>query len=135
MNRVLYSDATEIYKLLDFNRSHSELILRKRINCTNTDILFRSVQSVFLAFELNGIEISIIEDDKDLSYLKQRFYFTTDYGYRIYSMKTFDNKIFYLNAGVFGVFKNDLDILESSAGSTAWSASNELVYWSDKDVK
>ena len=131
MNRILYSDMNGKYTLLHYNRSHSELLLRKRVNAVNMDILFKSVQSIFLAFELHGIEISIVEDERDLLILKEKYSFSTDYGYRVYSLRTSDNKHFYLNGGVFGVFNNELDILESSIGDFTWSTNIRLIFCSE----
>ena len=131
MNKILYSDIDGTYDLLDYNRSHSELLLRKRIGGANVDILFKFVQSVFLAFKLDGVEISVVEDEGDLLFLKERYFFSTKYGYRIYAIRTSDNKQFYVNGGVFGVFGNELDILESSVGDFTWSAKNMLIFWSE----
>jgi hypothetical protein len=131
MNRILYSDLNGKYTLLDYNRSHGELLLRKRVNAGNTDILFKYVQSIFLSFELNGIEISIVEEESELSLLKENYFFSTEYGYRIYSIRTKDNKNFYVNGGVFGVFSNELDILESSVGDFTGTTSNKLIFWSE----
>lgn|GEM_PF-4172191 len=84
----------------------------------------------FLSFELNGVEISIAEDNKELSSLKEKYAFSTDLGYLVYAIKTSDDKRFYVNGGVFGVFTNEFDILQSSVGDFTWSEGNKLIFWS-----
>ena len=132
MNKILYSDLQGSYSLLDYNRSHSELLIRKRtINHANVDIIFKSVQLIFIPTALIGIEIILLNDATEILRLKEKYHLTTDYGYRIYIIKNIGGNEFYLNAGVFGVFNNDLDILVSSLGDFTWSSSNKLIYWSE----
>jgi len=135
MNRILYSDLEGTYSLLDYSRSHSQLLFRKRTNCSNTDILFKSVRAIVLPTLLTGIEISRIENEKEIVNIIERYHFNIEFGYRIYLLKTKQLQEFYLNAGVFGVFQNELDILETSIGDFTWSKSNSLIFWSDSPLE
>lgn len=132
MTTIMYSDFEGIYKLIDYNPSHSQLLLRKRERKEhfNIDIVFKSIQYISIPIEMNGIEISIINVKSEIDLIKEKFSFTTDFGYKIYSIRTSKEELFFLNASVFGVFKNDLDILESSLGDFTWSEGNKLIYWS-----
>ena len=133
MNNILYTDLEGTYTLLEYNRSHSELLLRKRVQnegCSNIDIVFKSVQYISIPTILAGVQISTISDQTQIKLLKKTFNFNTDYGYLIYSIKNLSQETYYINGGVFGVFRNELDILVSSLGDFTWSDSNKLIYWS-----
>ena len=131
MQKVLYTDLDGSYALLDYNRSHSQLLLRKRKDGVNTDILFKSVQFIVIPILLHGIEISLIDNPSELKALKETYSFDLEYGYRVYSVTNANKDQYFLNAGVFGIFKNELDILESSVGDFTWSSLSTLIFWSD----
>jgi hypothetical protein len=133
MNKILYTDFEGSYSILEYNQSHGQLLLRKRLNNdghSNIDIIFKSIQYISIPTTLVGIEISIILDKLEINFLIEKFAFKVDYGYVIYSIKDLKGREFYLNGGLFGVFTNQLDILESSLGDFTWSESNKIIYWS-----
>jgi len=127
----IYKDLDGRYMLLDYSPSHSELLLRKRIQSSNIDILFKSVRKIFLPTLLMGIEISILTGEKESMSIIDQFGFTSTGGYNVFEIKTVNNEYHYINAGVFGVFANELDILETSLGDFAWSSNNHLLLWSN----
>jgi hypothetical protein len=79
-----------------------------------------------------GLAIERVTSAAELTELRENFYFTVELGYRIYKITAGDGKFYYLNAGVFGVYKNKLDILESSLGDFTFSSGNELIFWSEQ---
>lgn len=127
--KKIFQDYAHTYKLLDFNRSHSELIFRSRVNKVNTDIIFKSVRGIFCQTDLIGIEIILVPD---LQSVPKNFHCINDYGYRVYLLRTSKGEEFYINGGVFGVFENRLDILESPIGDFMWSSENKLILWSEE---
>jgi len=131
MNTILYTDVSGKYSLLDYSRSHSQLLLRKREDGLNTDILFKSVRGIFIPTEMEGIAITVISNPAELPGLNQEYGLEVDNGYRVYSIRTSTGDKFLLNAGVFGVFNNRLDILETSIGDFTWSSENQLLFWSE----
>ncbi len=133
MNKICFTDLDGTYSLLEYNRSHSQLLLRKRVNkngYSNIDIIFNYVKYISIPTEIIGIEISILVDQLEINSLKNKFIFNTDFGYSIYGIKNLEGQKFYLNAGLFGIFANNLDILKSSLGDFTWSEFNKLIYWS-----
>lgn len=134
MSIILYADQAGVYNLLDYKRSHSELLLRKRKDGVNIDIVFKSTQVLLLPTTIQGVEISVIGENNLPRFLRESYYFSQEYGYKLYCIKDNAGKLFYLNGGVFGVFKNELDILESSLGDFMWSSNNELLFWSVENI-
>jgi len=133
MNNILYQDFEGSYSMLEYSRSHSELLLRKRVKkngYSNIDIIFKSIQYISLPSTITGIEISRITDNLEINFLKKTFNFITEYNYVIYCIKNLEGRKSYVNGGLFGVFENKLDILESSLGDFTWSDSNKLIFWS-----
>lgn len=126
---MIYNDMIGLYNLLDYNRTHSQLLLRKRENGVNTDILFKSVQSIFMPLNLNGLGLKLVEDLNELVDIQVRYGMKTELGYKIYQIETEGPILFYINAGAVGVFINELDILESPLGDSMWSDSNKLIHW------
>ncbi|NCT73502.1 MAG: hypothetical protein GXC78_03150 [Chitinophagaceae bacterium] len=96
----------------------------------NTDICFKSVRGVFVQTELKGVEIILVQD---LKMVPKIFNCVTELGYKVYQLKTLQGEKYYINGGVFGVFENDLDILQSPLGDFMWSSKNRLVFWSEDE--
>ncbi len=128
MDELLYSDLEGQYFLLDYSPSHSEMIIR-RINKTNpgntfnVDLFFKAVYTIQLGTKLNGINIYKV-DRADNNIL-----IPNTVG-RKEILKIVDGKgnIGFIDASVFIVFHNRLDILITSLGDFTWTKENKEVF-------
>jgi len=116
--KKLYSDLEKHYVVLEFHRSHSQMIIRclrsdidKRDY--NIDILFKPVRKMLLPDTFEGVEISVLEENEIPEFLINNFGFSLRFDYRVFLIKTRDGESYYINAGIMGVFHNQLDMLES----------------------
>lgn len=130
MEIMIYSDEQGIYKMVDFNESHNELLFRCRKTGEieyNIDILFKGVYSLNSVTTYRGIHISIIP--------RQTGFTVSNVANRDFIIKISDNAglLTYIDAIVVGGFKNHLDYQISSLGEFTWSNVNELLFWS-KDM-
>jgi len=114
----LYSDLEKHYVLLEFHRSHSQLLIRclsseidKRDY--NIDIIFKPVTMMILPDTFEGIEISVFEDDEIPEFLINDFGFTVKLGCKIFLIKDREGNFYYVNAMLMGVYHNQLGQLES----------------------
>jgi hypothetical protein len=127
IEELLYSDLEGEYFLLDYSPSHSEMIIRK-INKNpkhNIDLFFKAVYHICLNTRLSGIKVFKTER-KDKSSL-------INPAKRIEIFKIMDNTGFvsYIDASIFVVFHNHLDILVSSLGDFTWSKENQEIFSSE----
>jgi hypothetical protein len=129
---AIYKHAKQKFQIVDFSLSHNQLLLRSfksRDRAYNIDIIFKGVSRSILSTEMNGFEISVLKDEEAIHFLKERFYFDTDYDYRIFLIKDDGGKAYYINAFCFGVYHNSLDILETSIGRYDSENFGELQEW------
>jgi len=116
--KKLYSDLEKHYVVLEFHRSHSQMIircLRSEIDKRdyNIDILFKPVTMMILPDSFEGIEISVLDNDKIPRFLINDFGFTVKFDYRVFLIKDRVGNSYYINALLMGVFHNQLNMLES----------------------
>ena len=128
MDEILYEDIIGDYFLLDYSPSHSEMVIR-RINKTdqnnifNIDLFFKAVKNINLAPKFNGIKIykSLRTADLPLMTLALN-------GKHIYKIVDSQGNVGYIDAYVFVVFQNKLDILTTSLGDFTWSEENKEMF-------
>lgn len=114
---MVFEDLNSEYSILDFSLSHSQLLLRSKINTErnyNIDILFKSVNFISIPITIKGIKISAVIDNKRLSKISKEFNLLNDS--RLIEIVDGKGFNFYLAANSMGVFHNKLDILETSIG-------------------
>jgi hypothetical protein len=127
---TLFTDLNSEYRLLDYNISHRQLLirsLRNRERPYNIDIIFKGVKYLIVSDSFNGIEIT-----NTLNLSETQFHFISKHIrnedlYNNFILKTMDGKKYFINAITFNVFKNKLDILESSIGRYDEGNLNEVV--------
>lgn len=129
MNALLYSDIEGVYRLMDFNQSHNELLLRKHKSKNedyNIDILFKGVYSLNTTIIYRGVSITIIDraDGQTCNNLANRKF--------IFKISDTTGVNGYIDAAAFGVFKNKLEYEVTSLGEYTWSKENELIFWSNE---
>jgi hypothetical protein len=122
---IYYSNEGK-YRLIDFNESHSEILIRKyktNQDDFNTDILFKGVYSLNIAVCYEGFKIEVVEKQKgQISKLFHIPHFT----FRISD----NNKVVsFIDAVAVGIFNNTLDYPVSSLGDFTWSKENKNIYW------
>ena len=116
--KQLYSDLEKHYVVLEFHRSHSQMLIRclksgvDKIDY-NIDILFKPVRRMILPDSFDGIAIFVLEDDEIPKFLINDFGFTTRLEYKVFLIKTRDGNSYYINSGIMVIFHNQLDMLES----------------------
>jgi hypothetical protein len=130
-SKSLFDDENGSFCLLDFNRSHGQLLLRKRVDRRNTDIIFKSVQFLCIPSTLYGVKIRVIIDYRKSLDLKSKYNFALSSDYRVFEILDSQGNEYFIVASVFGVYENDLDILETSIGDFTWSNENKLIFWSN----
>jgi hypothetical protein len=125
MQELLYSDPEGTYMLLDYAPSHSQMVIRKRdkVAKTNTDLFFKPVCNIQLNVRLEGIKVFKVPR-------AGHFFDYPNATHRKEIYKIIDNTghCGYIDASVFVVFRNSLDILETSLGDFTWSVENEEIY-------
>lgn len=128
MEELLYSDTEGKYFLLDYSPSHSEMVVR-RINKTdannifNIDLFFKAVYNIQLGTKLTGIRIyKVVRNNENIlipnpADRKQ-----------IYKIVDGEGNVGFVDASVFVVFHNNLDILTTSLGDFTWTRENKEVF-------
>jgi hypothetical protein len=128
MNELLYTDLEGQYFLLDYSPGHCEMIIR-RINKTdpdnvfNIDLFFKSVYNIQLGTKLSGIKVyKVVRNDETISIqnLVDRK--------EIYKIVDGEGNVGFIDASVFVVFHNNLDILTTSLGDFTWTKENKEMF-------
>ncbi len=128
MNELLYTDLEGQYFMLDYSPSHSEMIIR-RINKTdpddvfNIDLFFKAVYNIQLGTKLTGIKVyKVSRHDEAISIpnLVNRK--------EIYKIVDGEGNVGFIDASVFVVFHNNLDILTTSLGDYTWTKENKEMF-------
>lgn len=130
MNKKLYSDLVGQYMLIDYHPSHSQILIRRKMDKTlehNIDLIFKSVINIQIPTRFDGINISVIDNKEDTEFINLDF--KINLGYKIFKLENNKGIIGFLNAGVFGVFHNKFDLLETSLGEFLESEKNICIYW------
>ncbi len=129
---AIFSDSTSEFQILDYSPTHNQLLIRSIKNKNrdfNIDIHVKGVLSLLMPTSLKGFEISVLEISSNNKYLTEEYDFKINRDYKIFSVKDFNGKIYYLNAMCFGVYHNKLDILETSIGRYDMENLGENVLW------
>lgn len=122
-----YKESSE-FIILDFSRSHNCLLLRSmknKVRNFNIDIIFRAVSYLAIPSRFEDLSIQQLPPETDLQH---------QHGITMYK----DDRIFQLTSGNgpkhivmainFTVYKNQLDILETSIGRYDYSHLGEIIY-------
>ena len=128
MDELLYTDLEGKYFLLDYSPSHSEMILRRINNSDpnnlfNIDLFFKAVYNVQIGTKLTGIKVyKVVRDDKGITIpnLAQRI--------EIYKIVDGEGNVGFIDASVFVVFHNNLDVLTTSLGDFTWTEENREIF-------
>ncbi|MBO9700459.1 MAG: hypothetical protein J7604_09645 [Sporocytophaga sp.] len=128
MEELLYSDLNGKYFLLDYSPSHSEIVIRRinksdSNNIFNIDLFFKSVDNMNIATKLSGINIYKVARNNDLDLMSNHYERK-----EIYKIVDSVGNIGFVDAGVFVVFHNKLDLLTTSLGDFTWSNENVEVF-------
>ena len=122
---LVYEDKGE-YFLLDYSPGNSEMIIRK-INrqgsnsSFNIDLYFKAVHHIQLPTKMEDIKICKVP--------RKHIAFQNPYNREaIYRISDKNGNTAFIDAGVFVVFHNELDMLTSSLGDFTWSSSNREVF-------
>src|ERR1700744_441052 len=103
---IIFSNLESKFQLLDYLPTHDQLLIRSMKNKMreyNIDILIKGVQLLLLPSNLNGLEISLVETiTENEKQLIKTYNFIHNRHYKIFSLKSFDNKLYYINAMSFG---------------------------------
>lgn len=129
---AIYINKTQEFQIVDFSATHSQLLLRSiktKNRDYNIDIIVKGTGRILLPTIFKGIEISVLENEDILSFLKDKFYFDNEYDNRIFCIKDCQDKAYYINALCFGIYHNELDILETSIGRYDMNNLGELQKW------
>ncbi len=128
MDELLYTDLEGQYFLLDYSPSHSEMVIR-RINKTdagntfNVDLYFKAVYNIQVGTKLTGIKVyKIGRHEKNISLpnpINRK---------EIFKIVDSDGNIGFIDASVFVIFHNSLDILTTSLGDFTWTKENKEVF-------
>jgi hypothetical protein len=122
MDELIYSDTEGKYFLLDYSPSHSEMVIRRvKGKEDNIDLFFKNVQRIDINIKLTGINIFKVKRPNFLPA-------TNSYDYR-HVLKIIDNTglTFYIEAGLFVVFHNNLELLETCLGDFTWTKENREI--------
>jgi hypothetical protein len=131
MDRLLFSDKHGVYKLMDYDQSHSQLLIRKHKHedgGRNTDILFKGVYSMNIPILFKGIDIYAVIRSIDQT--------VSNSANRSFVFKLIDSLecVSYIDASAFGVFENTLNFAETSLGDFLWTPENSSKLWvTEKD--
>jgi len=114
---TIYSDLENKYQLLDYNITHSQLLIRSVKNknrAYNIDILFKPASLMLIPAVFYGIEITLCDSDEVIGYLVEKYGFKVGKDYKVFSIKSMNDNVFYINAMAVYVFHNELGQSESS---------------------
>ncbi|WP_420386230.1 hypothetical protein [Roseivirga sp.] len=134
MREHIYSQLGERFFVLDYNASHRQLLIRSKKHKGrdhNIDIIFKGVVNLLMSTEFDGFEISTPTDSDVRNVLGSQYLFKQDKNYLIFKIDDKDGYSRYLNAMCFGVYHNELDILESSIGRYDIEDLGENILWYD----
>ena len=108
------------YTLLDFSPSHNQVLIKSKRNKKdrnhNVDVIFKGVEYLFFPTSIKGIEISFLEPESYAKSIVKTYKIEDSVDYKNFVLKNSEGKEFVINAMSLGVYKNQLDILESSIG-------------------
>lgn len=128
----IYVDLNNVFQIVDFSATHSQLLLRcfkTRNRNYNIDIIIKGVGNLIIPATINGMEISVLDDEETISFLQNKFSFNREYDNRIFLIKDSQGKEYFINALCFGIYHNELDILETSIGRYDMENFGELQKW------
>ena len=128
MDEVLYEDVIGDYFLLDYFPSHSEMVIRRinkadQSNIFNIDLFFKGVKNINLTTKFSGIKIYKRLRTADLPLMTIPFD-----AKNIYKIVDGHGNVGFVDAFVFVVFHNKLDILTTSLGDFTWSKENKEIF-------
>ncbi|MEZ4887458.1 MAG: hypothetical protein R3E32_22185 [Chitinophagales bacterium] len=129
---IIYFNCKYVFQVIDFSATHGQLLLRSlktRERGYNIDIILKGVSHIILPTEFRGIEISILTNEEKIKFLQNEFDFNIDYDNRIFLIKDTQKKEYFINTFCFGLYHNELDILETSIGRYDFENFGELQQW------
>jgi|GEM_PF-1576386 len=129
---AIYRNLERVFSIVDFSATHDQLLLRSMRSGefeNNIDILIKGVSRIILPTLLEGLEISILNDDNKIKFLQENYSFNIDNDNRIFLIRDGTNNKYFINAYCFGVFHNKLDILETSIGRYDYESLGEMQLW------
>ena len=116
--KKIYSDLEKPYIILEFRRSHSQMVIRclkseieKRDY--NIDILFKPVRRMVIPDTFDGIEIFVLEEEEIPNNLICDYKFVKNHDYKTFLLKDKTGNKYYINALIAGVYYNHLGTLDS----------------------
>lgn len=121
----LYEDKGD-YFLLDYSPGHSEMVIRRinksdSENVFNIDLFFKGVHNIQLPTRMEDISIRKVA--------RKNVAFENPYNREaVYMIKDKNGNTGFIDASVFIVFHNKLDILTSSLGDFTWSDGNKEIF-------
>lgn len=122
MEELIYSDSEGKYFLLDYSPSHSEMVIRRvKGKEYNIDLFFKNVKKINLNVKLTGINIFKVDRPDFLPAINS-------YDNK-HVLKIIDNNkvTSYIEAGLFIVFHNNLELLETCLGDFTWTSENRKI--------
>ncbi len=128
----IFSALDSKFQIIDFSATHSQLLIRSPKNRTrihNIDIIIKGVINLTIPISFNGFDISILDDPQKVSLLSTTFNFSREYDNRIFQVQNKLNQNYFVNALCFGVYHNELDILDTSIGRYDMDDHGELQLW------
>lgn len=126
---AIFADHDREFMFLDYSASHKQLLIRSLRNKKkdfNIDILLKGVSFIHMPSKLQGIEIKLYEPDKQMILSDS---VVIDANHKVFSIADSNQRLFYVNAMSFGVYHNQLDILESSIGRYDMHNHGEQILW------
>ena len=128
MDELLYTDLEGKYFLLDYSPSHSEMIIRRinkadPDNVFNIDLFFKAVYNIQLGTKLTGIKVYKVDRNDATTSVPN----VVDRK-EIYKIIDAEGNVGFVDASVFVVFHNNLDILTTSLGDFTWTKENKEIF-------
>ncbi len=128
MEQLLYSDLEGQYFLLDYSPSHSEMVIRRTNNkdahdVFNIDLFFKAICNIQLPTKMEGVKIYRI-DRRNTNIVMPNVANRKE----IYKIVDGEGNTGFVDASVFVVFQNSLDILETSLGDFTWTNENREIF-------
>lgn len=123
---LIYSDKIGKYQLIDYEKSHSLLLLRKYRfldESVNIDIVFKAVFSLNIQIVFKGLSIFVEKREKEFT--------ITNPAKRQYIIKLVDSEgvASYLDCGSIGVFENSYEYSKSCLSENLENDTNKLIFW------
>jgi hypothetical protein len=133
MGRIkIYENVESEFQIVDFSPTHSQLLLRSMKSgerAYNIDIILKGVSHLMIPSTIKGIKISVLDDKDKVNWLKEQFEFQDAYDHRIFMFKDSNNREYFINAFCFGIYHNQLEILETSIGRYDMENHGEMEMW------